>query len=137
MAHFLCAAVVTFRSLDAVMLNVYLLCCDVRVSLFYVTCRRCSLALRHIQKDHIIDAYSHDQFYTVSLLSRPRTQHIHRVEGLRPLGHDVTAVELRNEINRTCLLSHPLTDLLTYSLNYVLTHSIIYSLTYLLNYSLI
>jgi len=50
------------------------------------------LALLHIPKDHNSNAYGHDQFYILSLLSCPRAQHLYRVEGLRPPGHDVTAV---------------------------------------------
>jgi len=79
------------------------------VVIFHCSVSSLYLGRRHIPEDHNIDAYSHAQFYTVSLLSWHRAQHIQRVEGELPGGHDVTAVELRDEINRNYLLIHFLT----------------------------
>jgi len=72
---------------------------------FTVLRRRCASELRRVPQDHDNDAYSR---HTASLLSYHRAQHIQRVEGMHPRGHDVTTVQLRDEINRTYLLTHSL-----------------------------
>jgi hypothetical protein len=149
MAHLLCGEVVIFVSMDAIVFkSVTCVCKCSNIALLCVVCRLFSFARPHIPKDHNIDAYSHDQFYTVSLLSCPRAQHLYRVEGLHPQGHDVTAVELRDEINGTYLitystsysfthlLTHSLTYLITHSLTYLITHSLTYLITYCLTHSL-